>query len=256
MSPLRPIVLVPGACLGGWAWDDVAARLRAAGHPVHPVTLTGLGDRAGEATPQVDLDTHVADVVDLLDGEDLRDVVLVGHSYAGVVVTGAADRRPQRLDAVVWCDASPLPDGTAVADAMPPEVRAAQEAAVRERGGGWRWPGPDRATLETGAFGSVAGLTDADFDRLARRGTPQPWATFTTPVRLTGGGRPRRRVAILCIDGGVTVELLRALLAQGDPRAQPFAGDDWELHELPTGHWPMWSALDALADLLARIAAA
>jgi pimeloyl-ACP methyl ester carboxylesterase len=90
----RPLVLVPGACLGGWAWQGVARRLRGAGHNVYPVTLTGLGDRSHLASPAVDLETHVTDVVNLLDHEDLHHAVLVGHSYAGTVVRAVADRRP------------------------------------------------------------------------------------------------------------------------------------------------------------------
>ena len=122
MSP-RPLVLVPGACLGGWAWHDVAARLRALGHDVYPVTLTGLGERVHLARPDVDLDTHIADVAGVLDYEDLHDAVLVGHSYSGIVVTGAADRRPERLDAVVYLDCSPLPSGMSLADVQTPEQR-------------------------------------------------------------------------------------------------------------------------------------
>src|SRR5215204_3388091 len=150
----RPLVLVPGACLGGWAWREVAARLRRFGHEVFPVTLTGLGERAHLASRDVDLETHIADVLGLLDYEDLRDAVLVGHSYAGVVVTGAADRRPERLNAVVYLDCSPLPAGMAIADAQPPEQRDMQRAAVERDGDGWRWPVPDRATLARGLFGS------------------------------------------------------------------------------------------------------
>src|ERR1700684_2713755 len=100
MSP-RPFVLVPGACLGGWVWRDVAHQLRARGHDVYPVTLTGLGERVHLADVSVDLDTHIADVLGVLDYEDLSDAVLVGHSYAGLVVAGAAGRRPERLGAGV-----------------------------------------------------------------------------------------------------------------------------------------------------------
>src|SRR5438034_191891 len=85
-----------------------ATGLRKHGHDVHPVTLTGLGDRVHLARSDVGLETHITDVVNLLDYEDLRDVVLVGHSYAGVVVTGVADRRPERLAAVVYLDTGPL----------------------------------------------------------------------------------------------------------------------------------------------------
>ena len=250
----RPLVLVPGACLGGWAWRGVAARLRERGHDVHPVTLTGLGDRVHLSRPDVDLETHITDVVNLLDYEDLRDVVLVGHSYAGVVVTGVADRRPERLAAVVYLDTGPLPDGLAIVDVQAPEQREQQRRDVDERGDGWRWPVPDRATLEPGTYGSVSGLDDDHFRLFAERGTAQPYATFTSPLRLAHDRPPGvRRVAIFAAAGGMTVAALRDLIAQGDPRAALFADPDWELHELPTGHWAMFSAPEALADLLHEI---
>jgi pimeloyl-ACP methyl ester carboxylesterase len=195
-KPERPLVLVPGACLGGWAWLQVARDLRGRGHDVYPVTLTGLGERVHLATPEVDLETHIADVVNLLDYEALEDAVLVGHSYAGIVVTAVADRRPERMNAVVYLDASPLPGGMALHDIAPPELREAQQRDVDSRGDGWRWPVPDRETLSTGMYGSVAGLGEEHFDLIATRGTPQPWGTFTTALQLSHEappGRPPRR---------------------------------------------------------------
>jgi pimeloyl-ACP methyl ester carboxylesterase len=252
----RPLVLVPGACLGGWAWRDVAARLRSLGHDVFPVTLTGLGERAHVASRSVDLETHIADVLGVLDYEDLREAILVGHSYAGVVVTGAADRRPERLSAVVYLDCSPLPDGMSIADVQSPEQRELQRAAVEQAGDGWRWPVPDRDTLASGLFGSTAGLQDRHFAAIERRGTPQPYATFTTPLRLTHARPPGvRRAAIFCTDGGITVSAIRTLLEQGDPRAALFADADWDLRELATGHWAMFSAPEQVAEALRQIAA-
>jgi pimeloyl-ACP methyl ester carboxylesterase len=256
-EPSRPLVLVPGACLGGWAWRDVAARLRTHGHDVYPVTLTGLGERVHLAHERVDLETHIADVVNLLDYEALEDAVLVGHSYAGIVVTGVADRRPERLNAVVYLDSSPLPDGMAISDIQPPEQREQQQRDVAQRGAGWRWPVPDRATLERGSFGSVNGLEDRHFQLVEARATPQPYATFTSPLRLTHSRPPGvRRVAVLCAGGGMDLALLRRLLDEGDPRAAVFADPDWQLHELPTGHWAMFSLPQGLADMLHAIAAA
>ncbi|MEA2670641.1 MAG: hypothetical protein QOG45_861 [Chloroflexota bacterium] len=252
----RPLVLVPGACLGGWAWADVARRLRALGHDVYPVTLTGLGERVHLARPETDLKTHIADVVDLLDHEDLHGAVLVGHSYAGIVVTGVADRRPERLEAVVYLDTGPVPDGMALSDVMPPELRERQRRDVEERGDGWRWPVPDRDTLTTGTYGSTSGLSGEQLRLVEERATPQPYATLTTPLRLQAARPPGvRRVAILGSAGGMSLELLRDLLEQGDPRVAVFAGPGWELHELPTGHWVMLSLPGPLAELLQRIAA-
>jgi hypothetical protein len=149
-----------------------------------------------------------------------------------------------------------MPDGIAVSDVQPPEMRDAQRRDVEERGEGWRWPVPDRATLETGMYGSAAGLADADYAALASRGTPQPYKTFTTPVRLRRPAPPGvRRAAIFCTAGGIDVATVRALLEQQDPRAMLFSDPDWELHELPTGHWAMFTEPVKSAELLARIAA-
>jgi pimeloyl-ACP methyl ester carboxylesterase len=254
-SELRPIVLVPGACLGGWAFQEVATQLRALGHDVHSVTLTGLGERVHLATRDVDLNTHIADVVNLLDYEDLTDVVLLGHSYAGVVVAGVADRRPERLHAVVYLDTGPLPDGMAIADVQTDEQRETQRLEVEERGEGWRWPVPDRETLLSGMYGSASGLEPAHFELMAARGTPQPYATFTTPLRLgSQGPTGLRRVAIFGAEGGMSVALLEDLIAQRDPRADVFSDADWELHELPTGHWAMFSLPGPLVELIATVA--
>jgi pimeloyl-ACP methyl ester carboxylesterase len=252
----RALVLVPGACLGGWAWREVALRLSALGHDVFRLTLTGLGERVHLADPDVDLETHIADVLGVLDYEDLHDAVLVGHSYAGVVVTGAADRRPDRLDAVVYLDCSPLPDGMAITDVQTPEQRELQRAAVERDGGGWRWPVPDRNTLARGLFGSTAGLEDRHFAAIAQRGTPQPYATFTTPLQLAHPRPPGvRRAAIFCTEGGIGVAAIQTLLEQRDPRAALFADPDWDLRELATGHWAMFSAPEQVAETLHQIAA-
>jgi pimeloyl-ACP methyl ester carboxylesterase len=109
-------VLVPGGCLGGWAWQRVARHLRTAGHEVYPVTLTGLGDRA-HLTP-LGFDGHVVDVVALLVAEDLHDVVLVGHSYGGTVASAVAYRSPERLAHLAYVDAIVPTDGQSNADAV------------------------------------------------------------------------------------------------------------------------------------------
>src|ERR687890_1884360 len=109
-------VLVGGGWLGGWCWQEVARRLREEGNDVYPVTLTGLGERVHLASPEVDLETHITDLVNLVEFEDLRDVVLLGHSYGGLVVTGAADRIPERVSELVYLDTAPLPNGGALID--------------------------------------------------------------------------------------------------------------------------------------------
>ena len=175
-------VLVPGAWLGGWAWQDVAARLRAKGHDVYPITLTGLGERVHLARPEVDLETHIADVVNTVKWNDLNDVILAGHSYAGTVVTGVADRIPDRVDQLVYVDSAPLADGMAMTDLYPPDALAALRQTVDESGEGWLYPFPGWEYLAEDT--SIAGLGEREQAVIAARATPQPWATYTQPLRL------------------------------------------------------------------------
>lgn len=242
-------VLVGGAWIGGWAWADVAARLRTSGHDVHAVTLTGLGDRTHLARPEVDLDTHITDVVDVLDGDDLTDVVLVGHSYAGIVVEGVADRRPERIGTVVWVDSAPMGAGFALIDFSPPPAQDAMREEVAQHGDGWLLPFPDIEQL--GQQASLAGLDRAALEDLAARATPQPFRTYTQALTLSGDTPTYRRCAVVCSDGGFSVAQIRAALASDDPgMLAVYAGDDWTFDEIPTGHWPMLSAPDQLAAVL------
>lgn len=244
-------VLVGGAWIGGWAWAGVAARLRAGGHDVHPVTLTGLGDRAHLARPDVDLDTHITDVVATLEVADLTDVVLAGHSYAGIVVEGAADRCGDRVDAVVYVDSAPMGDGVAHLDLYPPQVRADVEREVARSGDGWRLPFPGIERL--GRQASLAGLDDTAVALLAARASAQPFGTYTQPLALSGVTPTHRRRAIVCSDGGFTVAQIRAALASDDPGMfAVYAGEDWTFDEINTGHWPMLSTPDDLASALAN----
>ncbi len=113
-------VLVHGAWHGGWCWRNVAARLREAGHDVHTPTLTGLGELAHLAGPEIGLRTHTDDLLGLLKYEDLRDIVLVGHSYAGLVVREAADRVPEHVARITVVDAWAARDGESLDDLAPP----------------------------------------------------------------------------------------------------------------------------------------
>jgi pimeloyl-ACP methyl ester carboxylesterase len=249
-------VLVGGAWLGAWAWRDVTRSLRERGHDAHPVTLTGLGDRVHLARPDVDLDTHIADVVNTMAYADLRDVVLVGHSYSGLVVTGVAGRAPERLAQVVYVDTGPLPPGQALIDFSPPPERERLRRVVEERGDGWLLPPPAFEDLGTPA--AVADLTDAHRALFEARATPQPFRTWTQPLEYTVPERPPYRRAVVLAGGfGLTVPQMRELIAAGTPPwAQLFGAPDWELEELPTGHWPMLSMPDGLSAMLDRLAAA
>jgi pimeloyl-ACP methyl ester carboxylesterase len=239
-------VLVPGAWLGGWAWKSVTRDLRARGHDVYPVTLTGLGERVHLATPQVDLDTHITDVVNLITFVDLNDVILAGHSYAGAVITSVADRIPDRLAQLVYVDSAPLADGQSMLDLSPPEGRVELERVVAELGEGWRWPFPSFEELAEGA--SLAGLGEAERALMRAKATPQPFGTYRQPLRLTNADAGRyQRIAIACDD-------VRGLIAAGVPQIVPLTEPPWRYEELETGHWPMFSQPRELAALLDRLA--
>lgn len=244
-------VLVGGAWLGGWAWQDVSRRLRAEGHSVYPVTLTGLGERVHLATPDTDLDTHMTDVVNVLDFEDLTEVVMVGHSYSGIVVEGAADRSPERIATVVYVDSAPMGDGSAHLDFYPPEARSAVESVVASYGDGWRLPFPGVDQLAQQA--SVAGLGPQARRLLEARAVAQPFGTYTQPLRIKHVDVSYRRRAIVCSDGGFSVQQIRAALTSDAPGMfGVYAGPGWEFDEIHTGHWPMLSEPQQLTAVLDR----
>jgi pimeloyl-ACP methyl ester carboxylesterase len=171
-------VLVHGAWRGGWIWKRVRRALQTQGHEVFTPSLTGLADRAHLLSPHVDLETHITDVTNLIRWEELTDVVLCGHSYGGCVVSGVADRIPDRIGALVYLDAFAPENGQSLHDTLPPEVRDAQLEGARQFGEGWRVPPITAEEFNVNA---------ADRDWLNRQSTMQPLATFQQPLRLTGG---------------------------------------------------------------------
>lgn len=218
-------VLVHGAWRGGWCWRDVAGRLRAAGHHVLTPTLTGLGERAHELRPDVGLRTHVDDVVGLLRSADLREVVLVGHSYAGLVVREAADREPGRIARLVLVDAWVGPDGASIDGLAPDFFRAWIDAATT-----------DGVIAVPPA--STVGVTEPDqVAWLGERSTPHPRRTFADPTRLTGAVDAIPARAVLCV-----------------PARFPFGewarGLGYATVELESGHDAMVTAPGALTGLL------
>ncbi|MBP6250889.1 MAG: alpha/beta hydrolase [Leptothrix sp. (in: Bacteria)] len=245
-----PIVLVHGAWGGAWIWRRVLGPLRAAGHEVHAVTLTGDGERAHlrHALPAggISLQTHVADVVALVQAEELSHIVLVGHSYGGMVVTGAADRLtaqdPQALRSLVYLDAMiPLP-GEGWGQQHSPEVVAARTAAAHANGYALPPPDPD-------GFG----LSGADRDWLLRRQVPHPFGPHPHgPYRepLDFDAERWARLPRHFID---CTEPAYPTIAAMRQRARSLPG--FTVHEMATGHCPMVSQPEALVALLLSIAA-
>lgn len=227
---MTQFVLVAGAWLGSWAWDEVVADLRAAGQGAHALTLSGLaGKRRDEPVGQ---QTHVQDIVGAVERLDLRDVVLVGHSYSGIPVGQAAERIGDRLARVVFVDSNVPADGESFVSAWP-DGRAAVEASIAEHGGFW-------APLTAEEYAGQ-GLTDEQISRIVAGATPHPGATLTEPARLE---RPL---------GALPATYIKCLLDWPEPSpdvAELLKSEHWRLVELNTGHWPMFSEPHELARIL------
>jgi pimeloyl-ACP methyl ester carboxylesterase len=230
-------LLVHGAWHGGWCWERVRAFLEADGHRVLAPTLTGLGDRAAERTPDIDLDTHIADLVRTVEGSGSTDVVAVAHSYAGVPVTALADRCRDRIGAVIYLDSGMPRDGQCANDVFPGSEEA-YAASIATEGNGWLIPPPP---------GETFGITDpADLAWVRSRLTPHPLRTFTLPVHLASPPPVVPSAAIICMrDGTRGSEAERSL---GDmPTIEVDAG-----HDVMVTHAPLVVA--AMNRLLADLA--
>ncbi|WP_026313873.1 alpha/beta hydrolase [Actinomadura flavalba] len=244
---MATFVLVPGFWLGAWAWDGVAARLRASGHTVRAVTLRGLAERADEADG-AGVDDHVADIVAVVEDGDLRDVVLVGHSGAAVPVTGAAERLADRLARVVYVDTAPLPSGLGVLDFWEPEQRAEGEKAIAATGGRFLPPPPFTANPDAP---DLAGLSEADLALLRERATPEPAGAVTGALHRAP---EPPAVPATMVATSIPLPAVRQMIEGGAPMFAELGGERWSFAELPTGHWPMLSEPERLADLLAGLA--
>ena len=193
------IVLVHCAWAGGWIWRDIAAGLRKAGHTVYAPTLSGMGELASQATPDITLDTHIDDVVTLLTREDLHDVHLVGWSYGGLVISGVAERVPERLAQMIYLDATVAEDGQSGNEAevtSPVEIAEMQASGVAVGLPGFFTHAPAASWLaESMPDPEVRAWVLANF-------TPQPMATYTQPLTLTNSAAARiPRSYIFCAAG-------------------------------------------------------
>ena len=233
---MATFVLIHGAWHGGYAWRHVAPMLRQAGHAVYAPSLTGLGDRAHLARREVDLDLHVQDVVSLLEMEDLQRVVLLGHSYGGMVITGAADRVPERIARLIYFDAFVPENGKSCVDYV--------AAAVPERAATFR-----KLAAESGFVppppASLWGHTDpALIAWLKPREVPHSLASQAQPIRLANEPAlakiPKTFVHCTSPATGSFEQFARKY------RDAP----GWRFHEIASGHDAMLLQPRATADIL------
>ncbi len=238
-------VLVHGAWHGGWCWQRVTAMLQKDGHRVHAVTLTGLGERANLLAPGITLDTHINDVMNLIESEELSDVVLAVHSYAGMIGTAVADRAGQRLKHLVYVDAVVPKPGESWSSTQSSSTQQ-QRLAAAQASTHFSFPPPDP---------EIFGLHDADHAWVKRRQTPHPGNTYQSPLDFDV-----QRVAavprtyINCTQPALAT-LATSRLRVLDPE---FWKGAWlpnsRVVEIRTGHDPMISEPAALARILSDCA--
>jgi pimeloyl-ACP methyl ester carboxylesterase len=230
-------VLVHGGWFGGWCWKRVADILRSRGHIVYTPTLTGLGERQHLISKDVTMDTHILDIVHLVKYEQLQNIILVGHSYAGGPISGVADRIPDSIKSLVYLDSLILPVGKSPFDINPPEIADARRKLSMESSGGLTIPVPDHSTW---------GIPPEDVAWVTSSCVPHPTSTWESKLRLDnplGNGLP-----VLYI-------------ASSSPHYYPTSPSrlyaqsrtDWTYTEIPTGHCPMISHPDILAECLADL---
>jgi pimeloyl-ACP methyl ester carboxylesterase len=224
---MATFVLVHGAWHGSWCWQRVRSALRKLGHEVFTPTLTGVGERSHLLARDVDLHTHTLDVLNLIKWEELGDVVLCGHSYGGMVVTGVADQIPQRIRSLVFLDAFVPEHGQSLMDLAP----IAAEPPVD----GWKCPPISAQTF---------GVNLADRAWVDRQCTMQSLACFQQPAQVTGGLRRISRVAYAYASGWA-----------GDhspfrPFFEKAKSRGWSTTEIDCGHDAMLDRPDAVVTLL------
>ena len=241
---MATFVLVHGAWHGGWCWRDTAAALRAAGHTVFTPTHSGVGERSHQSAENITLETHIRDVCGCIEWEELNDIVLVGHSYGGMVISGVADRMPERIRALVYLDAFLPQNGDSlnglIQKALPPEVAAQFLAGFRgaaaEGHSGLMQPIPAEMF-------NVRADNRAWVDRRCR---PQALATFEMPALLSGNlDKVATRLYILA--DGWDPSPFRHFAAQVDGKP------GWRLVKMPSSHDVMVDMPKELAAELAKL---
>jgi pimeloyl-ACP methyl ester carboxylesterase len=234
---MATFLICHGAWSAGWAWKKVRPLLRAAGHEVFTPTYTGLGERAHLVSRSINLDTHIADVLGVIECEGLSEIVLVGHSYGGMVATGIADRVPERVSKLVYLDAFVPENGQSLSDLLPAPVRAGRQEAAPIQGDGWLIaPNP-----------SPPDTSPEDLAWITPRRRWQPTGCFSQPIALRNTAPPPPRAYIYC-----TRIAPEDSFGQFARRFRSAPG--WQFFEIDASHSPNVTAPEALVRILDRVA--
>jgi pimeloyl-ACP methyl ester carboxylesterase len=228
---------VHGAFHGGWCWNQVAEIVRSKGNRVYTPTFTGVGERAHLLNPSIDLNTLISDVAGVIEAEELKDIVLVGHSFGGYVISGVADRMADRISSMIYLDAPMGSNGVSVFGEAPADVRKARmDAAIDVNG--------TRAITPLSSSGF--GLSDPEqIAWVDRRMTPMPLRVYDTPLVLKGkpgGNHPKH-----------FIRCTTPALPNIEASAQYAKKNGWKYSELATGHDAMVSMPKEVADMLLAV---
>jgi pimeloyl-ACP methyl ester carboxylesterase len=233
---MTTFVLVHGAWHGGWCWRRVADLLERRGHKVSAPTLTGLGERSHLISGSINLDTHITDVVNVLTWEDLRDVVLVGHSYGGWPISGAIEQAFDRIASVVYLDAFVPEDGQKPLDLASEFARKGILEAMTK--GDVSAPGPPAATFH---------VNDKDQAWVNGKLTPQPVGVMLQPIKLSGAHERLRKKAYIRAPQYPQPTFDSYYRAK---KVDP----SWRVFEVPCGHDVMVDKPEELAGILLQVA--
>ncbi len=236
---MATFVLVHGAWEAGWVWRSVEQHLRAAGHEVFRPSLTGLGERSHLLSPSVDLETHITDILGVINWERLKKITLVGHSYGGMIATGVADRALDRIGSLVYLDAFMPKDGQSLLDLLPDERAAGTLKAAEEHGDGWQVP--------TTVLPSQHVSEPSEAALLKELSVAQPLATFSQKLRVSGNHLRVAKKAFVLATGyapSVFTKFADEARALG-----------WPVEDLPTHHFTMLSMPRETAEVLMSHAA-
>jgi pimeloyl-ACP methyl ester carboxylesterase len=225
-----------GAWSAGWAWKKVRPLMRERGHEIFTPTYTGIGERAHLAHKDIDLELHIRDILGVIEFEDLRNVILVGHSYGGMVATGVADRASEHIAHLVYVDAFAPRDGQSLLDLQTEDGRRHYREGAEKEGDGWRIP-PNPAPPDT----SAEDLAWVNSHRL-----PQPLKTFEQRIRLTGAVERLPRTYIYC-----KMSRPGDVFRQFRDRASK---EGWTVIDIDASHSPNVTAPEALAEIFDRVA--
>lgn len=234
----RTYVCLPGAWMGAWSWQYVLKRLRAAGHDARALPFRGVGERAAELSPACDNDLFLADTLETLAKDDLRDIVLVGHSFGSLIAQLVTDRAPDRIAHLVIVDGGITQDGQSIFGRIPQEIVAKRQKLVRQVNG-----------TDVLPFAPVGSLIIDDPDLAAwthRQLTPHPLACYTKPITLknpAGNGRPMTYIACTRPRYPVSAGMHEKVQAMSNIRFRP----------IEAGHNCIISAPDLVARELLEI---